>query len=302
MTVKEIYANFPDQESCFRYLEEKRWGDTPECPHCGSQRVARKRENQRVGRWNCHACKSSFNVLSGTLYEKTRIPLVDCFVIVKLMIDSKSGIPSTQVARYTGLNIVTAWRMMGKIRCEMDKQGSDIALLEGVVEVDETFVGGKAKTDEDGHFRTKRGVAKMTYVGAVSRDSGQAIVRIVDGVTRPRSKGLGEAVRAFVKDVVNYQEHKTTLITDQFSAYNELGKIMPHYTVKNKDEFVHDIQIHTNTIEGLWAPFKYAWKTHRRYTRRYAPLYIAEALFRYNHRHDTDLFGSFLRRCFPMRV
>ena len=69
-----ISQRFPDQEACIRYLEERRWGEHPCCPHCGSQRVGRKQEGKRIGRWNRHSCKSSFNVLSGTIFERTMVP------------------------------------------------------------------------------------------------------------------------------------------------------------------------------------------------------------------------------------
>ena len=109
MTVLEVGQRFPDQESCFRYLEEKRWGDTPECPYCGSKHVARKRENRLVGRWNCYECKSSFNALSGTVLQGTRIPLVKWFAMIVLLLNAKKSISCYQLARDLGLKPNTAW-------------------------------------------------------------------------------------------------------------------------------------------------------------------------------------------------
>ena len=74
MNLLTIFHRYPDQEACIEHLENIRWGDTPCCPHCGGVKVARKADANRIGRWNCHYCKSSFNVLSGTIFEKTRIP------------------------------------------------------------------------------------------------------------------------------------------------------------------------------------------------------------------------------------
>ena len=175
-------------------------------------------------------------------------------------------------------------------------------LLEGIVEADETFVGGRAKRTEDKQFRTKRGVDKMTYLGAVERD-GRVVVKIADGVTKPRDGKLNELIPEFIKGVV--KESGVKLITDGFKAYRSLGQIMPHYTCKHKEAepLTTDFEVHTNTIEGFWTWIKRAWYgTHHRYTRKYAPLYIAEATYKYNHRKDTDIFGDFLRRCLPIQV
>ncbi len=99
--------------------------------------------------------------------------------------------------------------------------------------------------------------------------------------------------------------HDVKLVADGFRAYNPLGEIMPHYTAKHKESepLTTDIDVHTNTIEEFWTWIKHAWySTHHRYTRKYALLYIAEACFKYNYREDTDLFGSFFSRCFPIQV
>ncbi len=299
MTVMEVLDAFPTQESCFKYLEERRWGDTPCCPHCESEHVGRKKENDIVGRWNCYDCKSSFNVLSGTIFQQTRVVLRKWFAMIVLLLNAKKSISSHQLARDLGLNKATAWFMAQRIRKAMQERD---VLLKGIVEADETFVGARAKRQPDKELRTKRGVEKMTYLGAIERE-GRVVVRIADGVTKPRDKKLGELIPEFIEDVTEKSEVK--LVTDGFSAYNPLGEIMPHYTAKHKEEepLTTDIDVHTNTIEGFWTWIKRAWYgTHHRYTRKYAPLYIAEATYKYNHRKDTDLFGSFLSRCLPVRV
>ena len=300
MTVLEIGQRFPTQESCFRYLEEQRWGDTPDCPYCGSKHVARKCENDLVGRWNCYDCKSSFNVLSKTIFQGTQISLVKWLAMISLLLNAKKSASSHQLARDLRLNKSTAWSMAHRIRKAM--QQGDV-LLRGIVEADETFVGGKAKRWPDKELRTKRGVEKMTYLGAVERE-GSVVVKIADGVTKPRDGKMKDLIPEFIEGVVDKSDVK--LVSDGFSAYNSLGKIMSHYTAKSKEEepLTTDIEsLHTNSIEGFWTLIKQAWYgIHHRYTRKYAPLYIAETTFRYNHRHDDDMFGSFLSRCFPIQV
>ena len=299
MTVMEVLDTYPDQESCIKHLEKVRWGDTPRCSHCESENVGQKNESQRVGRWNCRDCKSSFNVLSGTIFHRTRIELRKWFAAIVLLLNAKKSLSSYQLARDLGLTPPTAWYMLHRIRKAM--QQGDV-LLRGIVEVDETFVGGKAKRWPDKELRTKRGVEKMTYLGAVERE-GQVTVKIADGVTKPRDGKMKDLIPEFIESVVDKSDVK--LVSDGFSAYNPLGKIMSHYTVKSKEEepLTTDIDVHTNTIEGFWTLIKQSWYgIHHRYTRKYAPLYIAETTFRYNHRYDDDMFGSFLGRCFPIRV
>ena len=89
MNLFSVFQQFPDQAACIRHLEAVRWGEAPQCPFCESPRVARKAERELVGRWNSHACKSSFNVLSGTIFEKTRIPLQKWFLAISLMLNAR---------------------------------------------------------------------------------------------------------------------------------------------------------------------------------------------------------------------
>ena len=87
-----IFKRFPDRHACIAHLEAVRWGDKPACLHCGSLHVARKREGERVGRWNCQDCKNSFNVLSGTVMQKTKIPLQKWFLAIALIVKAKRSL------------------------------------------------------------------------------------------------------------------------------------------------------------------------------------------------------------------
>ena len=99
MDLIEVFEKFPTQDACLTHLENVRWGDEPECPFCRSDRVARKADGQRVGRWNCHACHNSFNVLSGTIFEKTRVPLQKWFLALALVLNAKKSLSSYQLGR-----------------------------------------------------------------------------------------------------------------------------------------------------------------------------------------------------------
>ncbi len=104
MNIVCIVTRFPDQEACIEHLERVRWGEGPRCPHCHSERVVRKVDRARVGRWNCNASHISFNVLPGTIMEKTRILLQKWFLAIGLMVDANESLPNCQLVRDLELN------------------------------------------------------------------------------------------------------------------------------------------------------------------------------------------------------
>ena len=171
MNLLTVFTRFPDQEACIAHLEKVRWGDEPHCPHCGCAHVARKQENDRIGRWNCHGCKSSFNVLSGSIFEKTKLPLQKWFLGIGLMVNARKSLSSCQMARDLELKQKAAWYMQQRIRAAMLTGEKD--LLQGVVEADETYVGGKPRKsnrrDGDKPNKRGRGTSKTPVIGAVER-------------------------------------------------------------------------------------------------------------------------------------
>ena len=300
MNIMQVLRSFPDHAACIRYLETVRWRGIPTCPHCESQSVARKKENELVGRWNCHDCKSSFNVLSGTLFQGTRIELQKWFLAIALIANAKKSLSSHRLARDLDMNVKSAWYLMQRIRGEMQRQESG-NLLKGIIEADETFVGGKPSSQFKNKKKGKRGrgTKKMTYLGAIKR-GGKAIVELLDKIHQPRSESLGKAVVRFIGENVIGSESR--LITDGFKAYEKLGADMPHHVVTDKREVIDDVQVHTNQIEGFWAGIKRAfYGTHHHYSRKYAPLYIAEAVFKFNRR-GIDMFVGFLDGCLPIPI
>ena len=145
MSLADIFERYPTQESCISHLERIRWKDNPHCPYCASINVAQKQEGERIGRWNCHDCKSSFNVLSGTMFQNTHIPLQKWFFCVQLVMNAKKSLSSHQLGRDLSLNQKTTWYMQTRIRAEMASQ--DQVILQGIVEADETYLGGKPRPE-----------------------------------------------------------------------------------------------------------------------------------------------------------
>lgn len=293
MNLIEVMECFPDQESCIEHLERIRWGGTPVCPHCGCVEVVRKKEDGlgRVGRFHCSACKASFKVTHGTIFHRTKISLQKWFVAIALVVNAKKSLSSYQLSRDLDLNQKTAWFMITRIRAEMSKKGS--ALLQGIIEADETYIGGKPR--KHGKYKDKepakrgRGTKKTPVLGAVER-GGHVVAEVTNSLS-------GRRILEFIRSAVNLEGSE--LMTDEFKAYNLVGREMKHAIVNHREgEYVND-DAHTNTIEGFWSLLKRAWYgTHHHYSTGYTPLYVAEACYKYNYRNLESIFDKFIGEVF----
>lgn len=293
MNLPQIFRQFPDQEACIEHLENLRYKHEEYCPHCGSVNVSRKCDGDRVGRWNCHDCKSSFNVLSGTIMEKTRVPLQKWFLAIGLMVNAKKSLSSLQLARDLELTQPTAWFMQKRIRAEMASKQSGIE-LQGIVEADETYVGGKPRKgnnrDDDGNGKNPRGrgTSKTPVIGAVER-GGKVVAKVATDLS-------GKGVLQFIRETV--EPAGSLLITDEFKSYNGVKREYNHAVINHSIQYA-DGDTHTNTIEGYWSLLKRAWYgSHHHYSKQHTPLYVAESAWKYNHRKDENAFGTFLKGCF----
>ena len=285
MDLIKVFQRFPDHESCIEHLERVRWGDTPACPHCGALSVARKAENDRIGRWNCRECKSSFNVLSGTIFQKTKIDLQKWFLAISLNLNAKKSLSSHQLARDLDLNHKTAWYMGMRIRRAMVDEGT---LLSGIVEADEAYVGGKPRKpnrrDDDKPSTRGRGTDKLPIIGAVERGG-----RVV---AKPSLKVDVAALTSFLNETV---DKASLLMTDAWGGYRQMSRHMRHVTVDHSKQYVDGL-VHTNTIEGFWALLKRAWYgTHHHYTDKHSIAYVVESCYKYNARNSENVFEGFLQ-------
>ena len=291
MNLIEVIRRFPDQQSCIDHLESIRFKNGDYCPLCGStENVKRSNLKSRVGRWNCHDCKSSFNVLSGTVMQGTQVPLVKWFAAIAIMVNAKKSVSSYQLARDLELNPPTAWLMQQRIRAAMTSDQAD--MLTGIVEADETYVGGKPrkanKRDDDKDNKRGRGTDKTPIIGAVERD-GNVIAQVAEDLT-------GKGILNFIRHAVRTEA--SVLITDEYKAYNAVRSMMPHVTINHAREYV-DGWKHTNTIEGFWSLLKRAWYgSHHHYALKFTPLFVAESAWKYNHRHDARPWDTFMNGVF----
>ena len=291
MNLVTIFERFPDQEACIEHLERVRFGEQSYCPLCGGLKVARKSDGARIGRWNYRDCKSSFNVLSGTIFEKTKLPLQKWFLAIGLVVNAKKSVSSCQLARDLGMNQKSAWYMQQRIRTAMTT--AQRPMLQGLIEADETYVGGKPrkanrKEDRKPAKRGRGSEKKTPVLGAVER--GGHVVACMSARTR------GKDILRFIQK--NVDPTGSVLVTDEYAPYRAIEDLMPHAVINHSKAYA-DGDTHVNTMESFWSLLKRAWfGSHHKYTTTWMALFVGEQAWKWNHRKDTDSFGSFMAECF----
>lgn len=288
MDLLSVMERFPDQESCISHLEKVRWGNDPQCPHCDSFEVYNRGDTNlgRIGRWNCQSCSATFKVTAGTIFQGTKIGLQKWFLAISLVLNAKKGLSSHQLSRDLKLNQRTAWRMVTCIRAEMARKGS--VLLRGIIEADETYIGGKPRRSnkkvDNEPVKRGRGTSKDAIIGVVER-GGKVAAELATDLS-------GKSLLEFISRYVDIDGSE--LMTDEFRSYQRVGKEMKHSIINHQVQYV-DGNIHTNTIEGFWSLLKRAWYgSHHHYQTTYTPLYVAEACYKYNYRDIDEVFDKFL--------
>ena len=294
LTAAQFDRHFPDEEACCAYLVGKRWPKGVKCPRCGAENVTELKGNP--WHWQCYECAPQtsyrFSHITGTIFENTNKPLKDWFRVIHLMLTSKKGMSGLQIYRFMGFgSYKTAWYMCHRVRAALADR--DFEKLAGIVEVDETFVGGKAKSrhkDRRGGGGGTGGVGsgKAVVAGAVRR-KGNVVARVIENVR-------ASTLTAFVHEAVS---HKVSLLcTDQWVGYKHLDKEYPHIVVDHaRGDYVVGA-IHTNTIEGFWSLItRGCVGTFHKVSKKYLPLYVAEFQFRYNNRENADIFGTAIEGC-----
>jgi transposase-like protein len=188
LTVAQFDEMFPNEDACAAYLVARRWPEGVRCPRCGAENPSECKGNP--WHWQCYACAPQtsyrFSHIAGTVFENTNKPLKDWFRVIHLMLTSKKGMSALQIYRYMGFgSYKTAWHMCHRVRVALANE--DFGKLAGIVEVDETFVGGKArnrhKGDRDGGVGPGGPIAGKGIVAGAVRRKGNVIARVIASLT-----------------------------------------------------------------------------------------------------------------------
>jgi transposase-like protein len=283
----ELFAMYPDQESARTYLEGRLWPEGPKCPVCGlGERVTAR----AGGFYRCNQCKEDFTVRTGTIFERSHVPLHKWVYAMYLLVTARKGISSMQLAKEIGITQKSAWFVLHRLR---EACGKDLTKLRGLIEIDETYVGGiEANKHEHKKLKAGRGtVGKTPVLGMRERGKGG------------RTKGvkLANTDAQTIQDViVQNVEVGSTLHTDEHGAYRDIGGLFfSHESVNHSQgEFVRD-GVTTNSIESVFAVLKRGLiGVYHHASAKHLGRYVDEFAFRLNEgnvaRHTLQRLDSFV--------
>lgn len=285
MNLPDLIEQFRSEDKCRQYMEDLRWPDGVRCPRCGNDSVSHIEKRRQ---WECNeeSCRYQFSVTAGTVFHDSHLPLWKWFLAIYLIGESRKGISAKQLQRTLGVSYKTAWYLGHRVRSAMEEDSP--VPLQGIVEVDETWIGGvHQKTETD---RTGRGKKKLV-LGAIARD-GEVRLVMKGGKGREGKRSY----QGFVKDIVG--DDAEYIFSDSDSSWGE----MTDWNTKHRkvdhhaDEWVRGI-VHTNTIESVWSLFKRSVVgTYHQMSAKHLPAYLDEMAFRFNNRDNAFLFRDTLLR------
>ena len=268
----ELVTAIPDEQAAIDHFTAIRWKNGAFCPHCGSTKVYHFSDKKTH---KCGDCRQRFSIKVGTIFEDTKIPVRKWLMAIWLITSHKKGIASTQLAKDIGVTQKTAWFMLHRLRAGAETK-SFKAPLQGYVEADETYVGGKEK-NKHAHRRTghkQGGSGKEMVVGILERGGELRAFHAL----RRRGAVVG-LVDANVKEGSN-------LMTDDAPVYRHVKGHYHHYSVDHSaGEYVKDGFIHVNGVEGAWSLLKrQIYGIHHWVSPKHLNRYVSEMTWRYNRR------------------
>ena len=272
-TFKQYQAQYPDDDSCLNAILLRKYGEHPTCPGCG---VVDAKLFKITGRsaFACQDCGHHVYPCVGTPFEKSSTPLTLWFHAMYLMTATRNGVSAKELERQLGVTYKCAWRIGHELRKLMAGKNDTNPPMSGHVEVDETYIGGRAKGIRG------RGAKNKTIVAGVLERDGNITAKVVPNVSR-------NTLESFIESKV---VSGATVSTDELSSYKQINKLgYNHGTVQHgREQYVNGIH-HVNGVEGFWSHLKRGIRsTHIHVSGKHLQKYVGEFSWRYNMRHDPS--------------
>lgn len=267
-TIQQFNDKFPDDTACLNYMFEQRYGDMSACPKCGVSEPKYYRVRSKKA-FECKDCGNQISPLANTIFHKSDTPLRSWFYVLFMFSVSKNGVSAKEIERTLGVTYKCAWRMAKLVRSLMQQGGNQ---LSGIVEVDETYLGGRAKLDRK--FKNKTAI-----IGIVERQKNIGQVRAIATKQADATVAL-PFMRAAIKQ-------GGTVHTDESRIYSRVKREYAHQFINHsKGEYARE-GITTNTIEGFWSQMKRSIDgTYHCVSPKYLQNYVNEFVYRYNLRTE----------------
>lgn len=286
-TINQFRKEYPNDDVCLDVIFKMRFSAMPCCPCCNQETTFKRVAGRRSYQCSDKDCQYQLYPTAGTVFEKTRTSLVDWFYVIYLMTSTRNGVSAKEIERQLGVTYKCAHRMGHQVRKLMASGG---AMLSGVVEIDETYIGGdrKNKSKSIRDASKIKGYMEKTPVLTLLERNGNIISRVLDVST-------GDTIRPVV---LNNVAPGSQIITDGFKAYMTLDKTYKHEIINHAADEWGKGKLHTNTVEGFFSHLKRTIKgTHISVSRQHLQKYADECAFRYTHRNEGQLmFKSILER------
>ncbi|BDT02793.1 IS1595 family transposase [Spiroplasma ixodetis] len=261
MKLNEFNNTFQTEKQCLAYIASLK---QIKCSRCSSFNL----NTSNLRRMRCLKCHQTFSILTGTIFSKSQTPLISWFYLIFRWINTKHGIPSTDVAKELGVTLKTAWRMGHKIRSAIAKQKPQF-IVEGIVQMDEMYLSHM------GFKKQGRSLLNKTLiVGIYEKTTNNLIVKVLKNAN---SKNL-------LQFAINHISSKCVVHTDFWKGYRDLKSVFTkHETVNHQDGYVSKTGVNTNQIESVWKHIRRTFKTHIKVAKHHIHLYAKEAAYKFNN-------------------